>query len=139
MSISLKFYTDAALTTELTTLEINQLFDGSSPDVDKIIYWGSVIAGRVFKATSDPGVDPIVIDIIDASAGAGIEDTNLKLALTSANLDSATAGASLTVGTQVLSGVGNAIAIHARSDTPTLSATDTAITFESNDLTETTV
>ena len=137
MATSLKFYTDAALTTELTTLDIDQLPDGSSPDVDKVVYLGSVTATSVFKATSDPGVDQISVGIVDANVASGIEATNIKLALTSGGLAGAVAGANLDVGTQINGGVGNAVAVYVRSDTPVLAVTDTDITLETNNITET--
>lgn len=137
MATSLNFYTDSALSTELTTLDIPQLPDGLSPDIDNVIYLGSTLSGSIFQATTDPGVDQIVIAIIDANIGSGIEASNIKIALTSGGLDSATAGASLNVGTSINGGTGSAVALYIRSDTPVLASTDTDITLETNDITET--
>lgn len=115
MAVTLKFYADAGLTTEITpklTREAN--IDGSSGAISGVFYLGSAVASKVFKAASNPGVAPISLSIIDGSAGSGQEASAFKLALSSGGLDVAVAGASLALGTQILSGAGNAIAIYWR-------------------------
>lgn len=120
MATSLKFYTTAGLTAELTQLAVNQAADGSSAAVDSIVYLGSTASGKQFRADSDPGTDPIVVSIADAAAGSGIANTAVKLALSAGGLDSAVAGVALSVGTQLLSGSANALAIHVRIETPSV-------------------
>lgn len=137
MALSLKFYSDSGLTTEITTVTINQLADGSTGNVDKVIYLGSTVATSTFEATSDPGVDDIEVSIADSSPGSGVEASNIKLASSSGGLDSAVAGDPLVIGTSLDGGVPNAVPIYIRSDTPALAASSTEITLETNNITET--
>lgn len=58
-------------------------------------------------------------DITWEYVGPVHEPEEIKLATTLGGLDSATAGASLAIGTQVLSGVGNAVAIYIRENDAT--------------------
>lgn len=137
MAVSLKFYEDSSLTTEITSVTINQLADGSTGDVNKLVYLGSTVDTSTFEATSDPGVDQIEITIEDSSPGGGVQASNIKLALSSGGLDTATAGDTLDVGTSIDGGVANAVPIYIRSDTPAISNSSTEITLETNDITET--
>lgn len=137
MATSLKFFSDSGLTTEITSVTINQLADGTTGNVDKLVYLGSNEAASTFEATSDPGVDDIEISIEDSDPGNGIEDSNIKLALSLGGLDSATAGDPLSLGTSLDGGVANATPVYIRSDTPVLASSSTEITLETNDITET--
>lgn len=137
MATSLKFYIDAGLTVELSQLIINQLADGSTGNVDNIVYLGSTLINSVFEATSDPGVDDILVNILDANPAAGVEVENIKLALSSGGLATAVAGDPLNLGPEILGGIANAIPIYVRSDTPAIATSNTDITLETNDLTET--
>lgn len=117
MATSFKFFHDAALTQEITSgnpLTATQETGGALGPVDKTIYFGSTTAGTKVQAVSNPGVDPIVIDIVDANAGTGAPDTEIKLALSSGALASATGGASLSLSHTVNSGVANAVPIYTR-------------------------
>lgn len=136
MTTSLKFYADAGLTQEITQLIIPQLADGSTSDVDNVVYLGSTVTSSDFQATSDPGVDNIVVSINDSDPGNGVETTNIKLALSAGALGAATAGAALSVGVLIEGGTANAVAIHVRSDTPALASSDTAISLATNNVTE---
>lgn len=91
-------------------------FTGGTEDF--VVYLGSVAASTVLRADSDPGVDPIIVSIADDNGAGGDAATEIKLALSSGGLASAVAGAALEIGTQVLSGTGNAIAIHVRRTSP---------------------
>lgn len=121
MTISLLFYLDAGLTTPATALAAIQDTDGSAAPEDRTLYLGSTAAGRQFRAVSNPGVDPVVLSIADAASGSGVQPTHVKLATTAGGLASALAGQPLSLGTQLLSGVANAVEIHVRIDTPALS------------------
>lgn len=138
MPISLKFFKDAALTQPLTgPLQVSQNADGSTPPVDNVLYLGSTTAGRKFQADSNPGVDPISISVVDASPGSGHEASEVKLASTLAGLDSATPGAALNVGTQILSGVANAVPVYVRVDDATGTVgTATELSLDSNTIVE---
>lgn len=120
MATSLKFYTTAGMTTELTTLAATQAADGSGAAVDSVVYLGSVASGKKFRANSNPGTDNIIVSIADAASGSGAPNTSVKLATSAGGLATALAGQPLSLGTQILSGAGNAIAVHVRIDTPAL-------------------
>jgi len=137
MATSLKFYTDATLTTEVTTLTIDQVADGSTPDVDKVVYLGSTDAAATFEANSNPSVDQIEASIVDANPVSGVEPSNIKLALSQGALGAAVAGDPLDLGTSISGGVGNDVPIYIRSDTPVLASTNTDITIETNEILET--
>ncbi|AZZ92741.1 hypothetical protein EUZ85_19245 [Hahella sp. KA22] len=138
MSVTLKAYADAALTTELSQLSVNQKADGSTGPVDVVFYLGSVASNSIFEATSDPGVDDIVLSIADANPGLGHEASEVKLALSSAGLDTAVAGAPLSIGSSVSSGVPNAIPVHCRiEDTTGTVGLSTELSLQTNELQET--
>lgn len=63
---------------------------------------------------TDPGVGSIVMSIADANPGTGQAASEYKLASTSEGLDSATAGASLSLGTSITAGASGAVAIYVR-------------------------
>lgn len=122
MAASLKLYTDPALANELIgNITISQNTDGSTGDVDGVIYLGSVETSKTFQAASDPGADQITVSIVDSNVSPGLtpEATDIKLATSNAGLDAAVAGDPLNIGTTLISGVGNQVAIHYRVITPT--------------------
>jgi hypothetical protein len=117
MTITFKFYHDSALTEEITSgnpLTATQDTAGGLGYVDKTIYLGSTTEGNVLQVSSDPGVDPVVVSIVDADAGTGAPATEFKLALTSGALGSAVAGDPLSLSATLPSGVSNAIPIYTR-------------------------
>ena len=114
MSLSFGFFSDAALTTPITTpLQFLQAI--SSPVAeDKTIYFGSAVASRVCEADSNPGVDAVTVSIVDSAGGSGSPATDVKLALSSVGLGSATGGATLALPTTINSSSGNAVPIYVR-------------------------
>lgn len=122
MSNSLAFYADAGLTTPLTRLDAAQATDGNAPAVDRTVYLGSTAADTKFQATSDPGVDPIVVSIADSQTGLQIPATTVRLALTANGLNSATPGAALAVAAEILSEAANSVAVYVRFDAAAISA-----------------
>lgn len=141
MALSFKFYTDAALTTPLTgNIVATQNVDGSSDPVVHTLYVGSTTPSRQLEANSNPGVDQIVVSIEDAAPTTGHPVTDVKLALTQNGLAAATPGASLNLGTQILSGSVNAKPVWVQFDDSTLTvATSTEISIKTNSLRETAV
>ena len=114
-------YADPGLTNDLSTgVPVTQVLGGTYTDV--VLYYGNPATNRVLQAASAPGADPITITPADASVSSGVETSMLKLALTSAGLDSATAGAALNVGAQLSSGVSNAVEVWLRVDAGALTA-----------------
>lgn len=101
-------YTDTGLTSAAPSpLQVSHNSDFSDNPQDFQYYIGSLDADRKIEANSNPGVDNIVISVADTSPASGHETTEILLATTQLGLDSATPGASLTVGTSVTSGTGN--------------------------------
>lgn len=122
-------FTDAGLTSALVG---NTLFshnnDGSTGNIDKILYIGSNTGGAVLETEVNPGVDQINLSITDSNASAGTPKVaDLKLALTLLGLDTAVAGAALDVGTTVDGGVVNALPIYIRGSKADGSGTDLQI------------
>lgn len=105
MAATFGWYLDAAKTQPLTTGKVFSFnSDGSTGPVDTVLYLGSTTANRKIQASTNPGVDNLVVSVADALPGSGQPSTVVKLALTSGGLDTATGGASLDLGiTQLLS------------------------------------
>ncbi len=102
------FYTDTALTSLAPSpFQISHNSDLSDNPQDFQFFYGSLVADVKAEANSNPGVDNIVISVDDSDPGNNHEDTEIKLATTQGGLAAATPGASLTVGTEVLSGDAN--------------------------------
>lgn len=76
-----------------------------------VFYVGSADDTIKIQATSDPGIDPITISISDASPVSGVEDTHIKLSL-STDFSGSTAGASLSLGATINGGVANAVPVY---------------------------
>lgn len=143
MPTSFKFYHDSALTSENTALNpftAVQDTTGSSPVVDTLFYFGSTLASVKAQVASNPGVTAITVSVSDSAPGSGSPTTEIKLATSLIGLDSATAGAALTLSTQVLSGVPNAVPIYMRRDSAiTTAGAYTDITLVTQNLIETAV
>lgn len=117
MPISFAFYHDASLTQPITLgdpLTATQSAAGLLGPVDKTIYLGSTESANKVQVAANPGVDAIVVSVVDADSGSGAPATEFKLALSSGGLDSAVAGASLTLSTGINGGVANAVPIYTR-------------------------
>jgi len=133
MAFTFTFHEDAGLVTpKVGNLVIQQNADGSTPPVDNVLYLGSTDVARKIQAASNPGVDNIIISVVDADVPAGHPASEVKLALTLIGLDSATPGAPLDLGVQeVLGGVPGAVAIYSRvDDTTMVVGTSTELSFE---------
>lgn len=116
-----KLYTDAACTTEFSgTLQLVHRTDLSDNPQDSVFYFANVDQdpgdNGIYQkqAESNPGTDPILLNVVDADPGAGHEASEVTLATDAAGLDANTAGASLDLGTTLISGVSNAQPVHVR-------------------------
>ena len=138
MTISLKYFVDAALITELPgNLIIEQASDGSTGPVDVQLFLGSTAVGKKFQAQSDPGIDSIILTVVDANPGFDHEKEEVKLATTLLGLDIAVAGDPLNVGTEIFSGVGNAQDVFMRIDDATMViGTAVELSVDANNLVE---
>lgn len=139
MAFTFAFFLDAGLTTAAAgNMVFQQNSDGSTGPVDKVVYLGSTASAKKVQAASNPGVDQISISVVDAAAGSGHPASEVKLATTQGGLGGATGGASLNVGTQLLSGVGNAQPVWVRvQDSTGTPGTSTELSIQCNELTET--
>lgn len=116
MATTWKFYHDAALTQEITALNpLTALQDtaGGIGAVDKVIYLGSTTASRKLQAASNPGVDPVVVSVVDTAAGSGAPDTEFLLSI-SPITGAETPGAPVNLSHTLFSGTSNAIPIYTR-------------------------
>lgn len=137
MATSLQFYSDAALSSPLTKANVVQRSDGATGPVDQVAYLGSGVANKKIRAASNPGVDNIVLSVVDADGPTGQTAAAVKLATSLAGLDSAVAGDPLTLGTEILSGAANAVAVHIRIEDQTATVgTYTDLSLQTNELVE---
>lgn len=105
MAATFGWFLDSAKSQPLTTGKVFSFdADGSTGPVDAVLYLGSTTANRKIQASTNPGVDNLVVSVADAQPGSGQPSSAVKLALTSGGLDTATGGAALDLGiTQLLS------------------------------------
>jgi hypothetical protein len=141
MTITLGFYADAGGTTlAASPLPLVQDSTGILSPALATVYLLSNASGKKFQAVSNPGVDQVQVMIDDQSPLSGQPATAIKLALSEAGLSSAIAGAPLSIGVTVLSGVANAIPVWVQFDDSTaVVATDNNIRLITNALYETDV
>jgi len=118
MTASFSYFHDAALTRPITAADpLRPVIstDATRPSVDLVIYLGSPAAAKRVRASSNPGVAPIVTSVWDPFPAYGAPSTVCTLAASAAGLDTATPGAALDHGmATLLSGAANAIAIWVR-------------------------
>lgn len=113
-----KLYTDSTCTTPFSgTLSFVHRSDFSDNPQDRVLYYADVELDPVDNGSyrmrmADGG--NINITIEDSSVGSGHEATEVRLATTSAGLDTAVAGAALSLGTALTSGVSGRQEIHIR-------------------------
>ena len=108
----------------------------TSPPEDHVLYLGSNETANKVEANSNPGVDQIVVSIVDADPGNDLETTDVQLATTNGGLAGATGGASLNLGTVINGGVGNAQEIHIRVSYTGGLTSDQNVSIELNTLVE---
>src|SRR5690606_6217234 len=138
MSTSLQAYADAALSSAIYNPNIIQRSDGGSGPTDLVLHLGSIVPGKKIQAQSNPGIDNIVLRIFDATPGDGQPPSSIKLALSAAGLAAAVPGASLSLGNEIITGVGNAVAVHVRVEAGDLpSGTFGNLSLQPNELVET--
>lgn len=114
----LTFFDDAALSVVSFAARFVQTPTGSLAAQDRVVYLGSTADGYKYQAASNPGVDPILVTVTDADTGSAPAAGTIKLATSQAGLATATGGASLAVGTEIVAGPGNAVAVWIRGTFP---------------------
>jgi len=134
---SLNLYLDSGLTTQ-ASLPLVFIQDAAAtlPPHQRRFYVGSPDAtGTSFSAASNPGVDQIVLSIVDSAGGSGQPASAIKLATTAGGLASATGGASLNLGLAIASQPAGAVEVWVQfDDTTAVLGTDTAISLNINEL-----
>jgi hypothetical protein len=113
-----KLYTDSACTTPFGgTLSFVHKSDFSDNPQDRVLYYADVELDPVDNGSYQMKMSAggnINITIQDTTSSSGHETSEIKLATTSAGLDTAVAGASLSLGTSLTSGVSGRKEIHIR-------------------------
>lgn len=70
---------------------------------DRVIYLGTAnVNAGVLRAASAPGLDPILVSVLDEAPETGIGSAAVRLALSAGGLAGASPGAALNVGLEVL-------------------------------------
>lgn len=113
MTITWNFYNDPSLTSPQSA---GATVTEDLGPTDRIIYLGSATPGKTLRTAVSPGTNQITVSPVDAAAGSGAEAAQIKLALTAGGLDTAVGGAALSIGTELASGVGGAVAIFVRTE-----------------------
>jgi hypothetical protein len=131
---TLSLFTDSGLTTPATLPLVFQQDDqGVVSPHQRNLWLGSNDVALKFQAASNPGVDQVQLQVNDTDSGSGQPASAIKLSLTQAGLASATGGAALNLGVQILSGVSGAKSIWVQfDDTTGIVATDTAVKLQTN-------
>lgn len=132
------FFTDSALTSAAPTpIQFSHNSDFSDNPQDLQLFLGSLGSSVKIEANSNPGVDNITISVNDTSPASNHETTEIKLATTQGGLAAATPGASLTVGTSVLSGTANKFEFWVRvTNAVSTIGTITELSIDTNSLKE---
>lgn len=108
-------YLDAGLTTQFDdathTLGASAINGGTG---DGVFWVGIPATDTKIQAASDPGIDQIVVSVVDGDDQTGVDATDVKLALSSAGLTGATGGAALNLGATILGGSANAVPVYYR-------------------------
>ena len=114
MALSFDLFLDGALTLPLSAPLTFYPTDDNPTPADKVLWFGSPIAGTKCQAKSAPGVDQIELSITDSASASGEPTSAVKLAPTQSLLDTATGGAALNLGVTINSGAANAVPVWVR-------------------------
>ncbi|PHS70540.1 MAG: hypothetical protein COB22_07900 [Cycloclasticus sp.] len=115
-------YTDTNLTQVFVPpINFEHNSDGSTGDLDAVLYIGDPNSGGQLQAASNPGVDQIVATLGDSNVNPGNtpETVDVKLATSNGGLTAAVAGDPLNLGVTIAGGVGNKVELHMRVVLPT--------------------
>lgn len=122
MSHGLRVFSDAGLTMPVSAIDFTQAENGVSPAESRVVYIGSQAADKKYLDPESPGVAQIALAITDGGAASSPVADNVRIALTSGGLGTATPGASLDLGVEILGGAAHAIPVHVRVDTGVLAS-----------------
>ena len=80
------FFDDSGLSVQSAGITAMQATDGSSAAVDREVFIGVTDTDRAYFAASDPGVDDIMVSIVDAESGTSLLPSSLRMALDAGDL-----------------------------------------------------
>lgn len=113
MALSFSFFADSALTTPVDfRVAIRQALGGAPGDI--CVWFGSPNAAAVCEVDTAPGVDPILVSLVNATPGSGSPTSDVRLALSAGGLNGATPGAALALPVAVQGGAAEAVAVYVR-------------------------
>lgn len=130
------FFKDSGLTQAFDTADFLVAEASASSSVDVTFYVGLVDTARKIQDETNPGVDPIVISIVDAATGSGVEAADIKLALTQGALAAAVAGDPVSLPATINGGSGNRAEVWARVTNNAGAGTFTDVTLERSSILE---
>lgn len=120
MALTFNYYADSGLVTDFDPA-LYQASDGSTGPLDVEFWIGSSDDTKQLQAASDPGVDNLVLTITDSAPASGQAASSIILALSEADLDTNTPGASLDLGVAgILGGVAEAFPVWMRFEASSL-------------------
>jgi hypothetical protein len=110
MATDIAIFHDAAGTSPVTAGNpLTAAPDASSSAAGQQKWIGSTGSGIKHRRKTLPGVNQLQLSVTDANDASGLAVTDVRFALTEAGLTSATWGASLNLGVEILSGVANMV------------------------------
>lgn len=120
MALTFNYYAAAGLVT-LFDPALYQASDGSTGPLDVEFWIGSTDDTKQLQAASDPGIDNLVLTVTDSAPASGQASSSIILALSEADLDANTPGASLDLGVAtLLGGVAEALSVWMRFEASSL-------------------
>lgn len=139
MAFTFAFFADPSLSTPLeNSVAALQALGGSAP-ADLCVWFGSPNIDAVCQSEVNPGTDPIVLSIVNATPGSNSPVGDIRLALTHSGLSGAMPGAALDLPATVLGGVADAVPVYVRvSNSLTTAGQRDNLSFATQTLIETT-
>lgn len=119
MAISFKLYADPGLTQELTSLEVTRPTTGDGFS-DRVVYLGSQYTDTRYLSSGEDFIEMYILDALEETGD--LLPAHVKLALSSAGLDTADPNTWLEIPSPIYCGPANAVAVHVRITTPALGA-----------------
>lgn len=114
MAFTFGFYLDPALTTPVNQRLSFVQADAAPVPAEKVVWFGSPDVSVSCASVSGPGIAPMMVSVVDSTLGSGSPASDVKLALSAAELSAAIGGTALSLPSALFGGVENAIEIHIR-------------------------
>jgi hypothetical protein len=104
-------FTDPTLVSPLSAPLSFTIRPGAEDSATAVMYFGSTDTQRLAQAASNPGVDHIYVSIVDSTPATGLQAIMASLGSSESAAVSATPGAPLDLGTEILGGLDEVKAI----------------------------